>query len=170
MIRNGDGSSSVSPGYVTVKIEMGRFRAQVTLIVAELSVFDFIMGFDLIKRFKVRLDFDPLRLSGIGEGSSKYAGRRVPIPTCMLSRRTSDGRDVSTYTEEAPTQSDLNSLLREDPMWQDAVAIMPGETAADKAGISRLSPQTPACINGLLCRCSLPFALSPRCARITGAL
>ena len=57
---------------MTVKIEMGRFRAEVKLIVAELSVFDFIMGFDLIKRFKVRLDFDPLRLSGIGEGSSKY--------------------------------------------------------------------------------------------------
>ena len=81
----------------------------------------------------MRLDFDPFRLSGIGEGSSKYAGRRVPIPTCMLSRRTSDGRDVSTYTEEAPTQGDLNHLMREDPMWQDAVAIMPGETAADLA-------------------------------------
>ena len=127
-IKNGDGSEAVSPGYVTVTIHMGRFQAKVTLIVAPLSVYDFIMGFDLIKAHKVRLDFDPLRLSGISGGK---AGKRVPIPTCVLSRRSPDGRDISTYTDEMPLKADNNHLQHEDPSWQEAFAVLPGESASD---------------------------------------
>ena len=98
VVKNGDGSKQASPGYVEVNISIGRrFRVTVQLTVIHLDVFDIIIGMDLIRRFKMELRHDPFRVTAIKPATSTQVAHRVNLPTCVIARRDSCGRDQSAY-------------------------------------------------------------------------
>jgi len=97
-VKNGDGTTQISPGTVTVPIAIGpRFKIVVTLRVVQLEKFDVIIGMDLIQQYRIKWDWDPFRITAVKPATSSKSASRVQLPVCFLSRRDAQGRDISSY-------------------------------------------------------------------------
>jgi len=60
VVKNGDGSSQISPGTVRVRVQIGaRFHALLTLRVINLARFQVIIGLDTIRAHHISLIWDP---------------------------------------------------------------------------------------------------------------
>ena len=98
IVKNGDGTTQISPGTVTVPIAIGpRFKVEVTLRVVQLDKFDVIIGMDLIRQYRIKWDWDPFRITAVTPPTSTKSSSRVQLPVCFLSRRDAHGRDISSY-------------------------------------------------------------------------
>ena len=84
-VKNGDGTTQLSPGTVTVPIAIGpRFKVRVTLHVVQLDKFDVIVGMDLIQQYRIKWDWDPFRITAVTPSTSTKSSSRVQLPVCFL--------------------------------------------------------------------------------------
>jgi hypothetical protein len=103
-VKNGDGSSQLSMGSVKVTMSIGcNFKAVVTVQIINLDCFDFVIGLDMIKAYKMELRHDPFRVTAMaysnlrGPSNASRAPRRVHLPICINSLRDDEGHDASHY-------------------------------------------------------------------------
>ena len=96
-VKNGDGTSQVSPGTVRVHVRIGdQFNAFLTLRVIHLAKFQVIIGLDTMRHHHMDLLWDPcLHI----RARAKIAGnfKLVHLPVCVLDRTAPDGQDISDY-------------------------------------------------------------------------
>ena len=96
-VKNGDGTSQVSPGTVRVHVRIGdQFNAFLTLRVIHLAKFQVIIGLDTMRHYHMDLLWDPcLHI----RARAKIAGnfKLVHLPVCVLDRTAPDGQDISDY-------------------------------------------------------------------------
>jgi hypothetical protein len=103
-VKNGDGSSQLSMGSVKVTMSIGcNFKAVVTVQIINLDVFDFVIGLDMIRAYKMELRHDPFRVTAVsysnlrGPSNASRAPRRVNLPICINSLKDDEGHDASHY-------------------------------------------------------------------------
>jgi hypothetical protein len=103
-VKNGDGSSQLSMGSVKVTMSIGcNFKAVVTVQLINLDVFDFVIGLDMIRAYKMELRHDPFRVTAVsyrnlrGPSNASRAPRRVNLPICINSLKDNEGHDASHY-------------------------------------------------------------------------
>jgi hypothetical protein len=101
-VKNGDDSSPLSMG--SVKVTMGcNFKEVVTVQIINLDFFDFVIGLDMIRAYKMELRHDPFRVTAIsysnlrGPPNASRAPRRVNLPICINSLRDDEGHDANHY-------------------------------------------------------------------------
>jgi hypothetical protein len=124
-VKNGDGSKSLSPGVIHVKIRVGAFVKSVQLRVAPLDKFDVIVGKDVIDECKMEVPWDPFRITALTRtghrGSSST--KRVILRVCFQARRAPDGTDVSDYVCDSV---EFKSVCQSNNMELDeALILMP---------------------------------------------
>jgi hypothetical protein len=75
----------------------------VTVQIISLDSFDFVIGLDMIKAYKMELRHDPFRVTAIsysnlrGPSNASRAPRRVNLPFCINSLKDDEGHDASHY-------------------------------------------------------------------------
>ena len=121
VVKNGDGSYQVSPGYVTVTFSMGtRWKATARFRVVELKHFDLIIGLPMINHFRMELRMDPyLKIVASCPSHGRFVARRVTLPMCVLARQDAEGRDTSAYVcdeQEFTTACKQFGWTREDAL------------------------------------------------------
>lgn len=102
VVKNGDGSKQISPGYVWATISIGSaFKVRYRFRVVKLDRFDVIIGINMIRHYKIEMRHEPFRLTAVRpsqvQGKRTVTSTRVNLPTCALARRDTSGRDVSAY-------------------------------------------------------------------------
>ena len=126
-VTNGDGSKSISPGVVRVKIRVGTFIKTVLLRVASLCKFDVIIGKDLIDECKMEVRWDPFRITALtrcGKAGNSVT-KRVMLPVCFQPKQAPDGTDVSDYVCDSV---EFKSVCRSNNMeLEDALVLMPSD-------------------------------------------
>jgi hypothetical protein len=79
------------------------FKAVVTVQIINLDSFDFVIGLDMIKTYKMELRHDPFRVTAIsysnrrGPTNASRTPRRVNLPICINSLKDAEGHDASHY-------------------------------------------------------------------------
>ena len=79
------------------------FKAVVTVQIINLDCFDFVIGLDMIKAYKMELRHDPFCVTAMaysnlrGPSNASRAPRRVNLPICINSLRDDEGHDASHY-------------------------------------------------------------------------
>ncbi len=103
-VKNGDDSSQLSMGSVKVTLSIGcNFKAVVTVQIINLDFFDFVIGLDMIRAYKMELRHDPFRVTTIsysnlrGPSNASRVPRRVNLPICINSLKDDEGHDASHY-------------------------------------------------------------------------
>jgi hypothetical protein len=65
-VKNGDGRSPLSMGSIKVTMSIGcNFKSVMTVQIISLDSFDFVIGLDMIKTYKMELRHDPFRVTAI---------------------------------------------------------------------------------------------------------
>ena len=133
-VKNGDGTTQLQPGTVTVPIAIGpRFKVRVTLRVVQLDKFDVIVGMDLIQQYRIKWDWDPFRITAVTPSTSTKSSSRVQLPVCFLARRDAQGRDISSYHCD---RFCLEATLREHEAMKTEVSDMLMVDFSDGAALS----------------------------------
>jgi hypothetical protein len=98
VVKNGDGSSQISPGTVRVRVQIGaRFHALLTLRVINLARFQVIIGLDTIRAHHISLIWDPALHLRARIRPASGGVQFVNLPICVYDRTSDDGQDASDY-------------------------------------------------------------------------
>jgi hypothetical protein len=101
-VKNGDDSSQFSMGSVKVTMSIGcNFKAVVTVQIINLDSFDFVIGLDMIKTYKMEMRHDPFRVTVIsyrnlrGPANASRTPRCVNLLICINSLKDTEGHAFS---------------------------------------------------------------------------
>ncbi len=83
-VTNGDDISQRSMGSVKVTMSIGcNFKAVVTVQIINLECFDFVIGLDMIKAYKMELRHDPFRVTAMAYSNLRGPSNASRTPSCV---------------------------------------------------------------------------------------
>ena len=121
VVKNGDGSSQVSPGVVKVWVQIGaQFTAHLTLRVIHLARFQVILGLDTMREYRMTLLWEP-RLHIRAKMRTSRGFKLVNLPICIYDRTAADGQDASDYVCEG---DEFDATCKLDASADDVYAVV----------------------------------------------